>query len=183
LNVTNGSNNIEVGSPGAAAGANTIRIGTQGIQKATYIAGISGTAMTGAHVVVSSSGRLACSRPQPISSATFNRWAIAVVGCGSCFWSQFRPKQDPQGQRQYGRIAEQVAKVYPELVVRGDKAEIESVQYRELIPLLLNEMLHQQAALTELTTQNQMLRAALAQQNAIFTALLDRLNDPQEQRR
>jgi hypothetical protein len=37
LNVTNGNNNIEVGSPGAATDANTTRIGTQGIQKATYI--------------------------------------------------------------------------------------------------------------------------------------------------
>jgi hypothetical protein len=100
------------------------------------------------------------------------------VGCGSCVWSLFRPKQDPQGQRQYGRIAEQVAKVYPELVVRGGKAEIESVEYRELIPLLLNEILHQQAALTELKTRKKMLRAALAQQNAIFTARLDRLERP-----
>ena len=85
-----------------------------------------------------------------------------------------------------------MAKVYPELVVRGDKGEIESVQYRELIPLMLNEMQHeqtalaalkaqnqmlqhQQAELTELKTQNQILRAALAQQNVVFTAHLERL--------
>jgi hypothetical protein len=73
----------------------------------------------------------------------------------------FRYKQDPQGERQYGLIAEQVAKVYPELVVRGDKGEIESVQYRELILLMLNEMQHQQAALTELKTQNAALQARL----------------------
>ena len=104
----------------------------------------------------------------------------------------FRYKQDPQGERQYGLIAEEVAKVYPELVVRGDKGEIESVQYRELIPLMLNEMRHehtalaalkaqnqmlqhQQAELTELKTQNQILRAALAQQNVVFNAHLERL--------
>ena len=68
-----------------------------------------------------------------------------------------------------------MAKVYPELVVRGDTGEIESVQYRELIPLMLNEMQHQQAELTELKTQNQILRAALAQQNVVFTAHLERL--------
>ena len=72
---------------------------------------------------------------------------------------------------QYGLIAEQVAKVYPELVVRSDRGEIESVQYRELIPLMLNEMQHQQTALTALKTQNQM----LVQQNALFTARLERL--------
>ena len=97
-----------------------------------------------------------------------------------------------QGERQYGLIAEEAAKVYPELVVRGDKGEIESVQYRELIPLMLNEMQHehtalaalkaqnqmlqhQQAELTELKTQNQILRAALAQQNVVFNAHLERL--------
>lgn len=63
--------------------------------------------------------------------------------------------------RQYGLIAEQVAKVYPELVMRGDKREIETVQYRELIPLMLNEMQHQQAALAELKAQNDALMARL----------------------
>jgi hypothetical protein len=94
----------------------------------------------------------------------------------------FRYKQDPQGERQYGLIAEQVAKVYPELVVRGEKGQIESVQYRELIPLMLNEMQHQQltmqhqqAALMELKTKNQMLRAALAEQNGALEARLERL--------
>ena len=101
----------------------------------------------------------------------------------------FRYKQDPQGERQYGLITEQVAKVYPELVVRGDKGEIESVQYRELIPLMLNEMQHQQTALaqlntqnqsqqvvvSELKTQNQMLRAALAEQNSALEVQLERL--------
>jgi hypothetical protein len=69
--------------------------------------------MTGADVVVSSSGRLSVLP----SSAQFKRdiqpLGIAVVGCGTCVRSLFRPQQDPQGQRQYGRIAEQVAKVYP----------------------------------------------------------------------
>src|SRR5215469_7470272 len=73
----------------------------------------------------------------------------------------FRYKQDPQSQRQYGLIAVEVAEVYPELVVRGDKGEIESVQYRELIPLILNELQHQQAALTTLKAQNAALQARL----------------------
>jgi Chaperone of endosialidase len=79
----------------------------------------------------------------------------------------FRYKQDPS-QRQYGLIAEEVAKVYPELVVRGDKGEIESVQYRELIPLVINEMQqqrteirYQRAALAELSAQNAALESRL----------------------
>ena len=173
-NITNSSNNIEIGSLGTSADNNTIRLGTQGTQKATYIAGISGTAMTGADVVVSSTGRLGVLPSsarykkdiQPMSDRSNRLWQLRPV--------TFRYKQDPS-QRQYGLIAEQVAKVYPELVVRGDKGEIESVQYRELIPLMLNEMQHQQAALTALKAQNDVLRATLAQQNAVFAARLERL--------
>jgi hypothetical protein len=188
FNIKTGSNNIEIGSMGGAD-ANTIRLGTQGTQKATYIAGISGTALSGGDVVVSSTGQLGV-----LSSSASYKKDIQTLGDRSHKLWQLRPvtfryKQDPQGQRQYGLIAEEVAKVYPELVVHGDKGEIESVQYRELIPLMLNEMQHeqaalaklkaqnlnQQAALNELKTQNQVLRAALAQQNTALQARLERL--------
>ena len=175
-----GSNNIEIGSVGNATDTNIIRIGTQGTQKATYIAGISGTAMTGADVVVSSTGRLGVLP----SSARYKK-DIESLSNSQGLWQlrpvSFRYKQEPS-EKQYGLIAEEVAKVYPELVVRGDKGEIESVQYRELIPLMLNEMQHQQVtmqhqqtALTELKTQNQMLRAALAEHNSALEARLERL--------
>jgi hypothetical protein len=52
----------------------------------------------------------------------------------------FRYKSEPHGARQYGLIAEEVAKVYPELVVRDAKGEVISVRYDELAPMLLNEM-------------------------------------------
>jgi Chaperone of endosialidase len=104
---------------------------------------------------------------QPLGNRSDSIWQLHPV--------TFRYKQDPQGERQYGLIAEEVAKVYPELVVRGDKGEIESVQYRALIPLMLNEMQRQHVAIAELKTQNQMLRAVLAQQNAVFAARLERL--------
>ena len=38
--LTTGSNNIDIGSPGVAGEGNTIRIGSNGVQTATYIAGI-----------------------------------------------------------------------------------------------------------------------------------------------
>jgi hypothetical protein len=37
----------------------------------------------------------------------------------------------------------EVAKVYPELVIRGDKGRIDGVRYDELAPMLLNELQHQ----------------------------------------
>src|SRR5207245_2516413 len=57
-NLTTGRNNIDIGNAGAAGEARKIRIGTVGTQIATFIAGIHGVAVTGAAVVVSSSGQL-----------------------------------------------------------------------------------------------------------------------------
>ena len=189
FNLTTGSNNIEIGNLGTSKDSDTIRIGTKGTQKVTFIAGISSTAVTGADVVVDSAGQLGVAP----SSARFKR-DIHDMGDRSQRLMQLRPvtfryKQDPQGQRQYGLIAEEVAKVFPELVVRGDKGEVESVQYRELIPMLLNELQHQQRALarqsrqisaqarhmTMLEAENENLRAATVAQNTAMNTRLTRL--------
>jgi len=161
FNVTTGNQNIEIGSQGTSSDDRTIRLGSQGTQTATYIAGIRETAIKGADVVVSSSGQLGitkssarCKRDiQPLSKRSQGLWQLRPVA--------FRYRQDPTGEQQYGLIAEEVAKVYPELVVRGDNGEAESVQYRELIPLMLNEMQRQRAALTALWAQNAALEKRL----------------------
>jgi hypothetical protein len=57
-NVTTGSNNIHIGPPGLASDTNTIRIGAPAKQNATYIAGIFGATVTGAGVIVDSTGHL-----------------------------------------------------------------------------------------------------------------------------
>ena len=51
-------------------------------------------------------------------------------------------KADENGQKpeQYGLIAEEVAKVMPELVVYNNKGQPETVAYQTLAPLLLNEL-------------------------------------------
>jgi len=51
-------------------------------------------------------------------------------------------KPDSDGTRplDYGLIAEEVADVYPELVIRGSDGQIESVQYARLPAMLLNEL-------------------------------------------
>jgi hypothetical protein len=84
--------------------------------------------------------------------------------------------------KQYGLVAEEVARVYPELVLKGEKGEIEGVQYQELIPLLVNEVQHQQRELAAvkaqnatLAAQNAYLRSVGAQQHAAVAARLERL--------
>jgi hypothetical protein len=63
------------------------------------------------------------------------------------------PKTDPDGALQYGLIAEEVAKVYPELVVRDDSGRIDGVRYDELAPMLLNEAQKQAEEIRDLKQQ------------------------------
>ena len=57
----------------------------------------------------------------------------------------FRYESDPSGTLQYGLVAEEVERVYSELVVHGTDSKVQSVRYLELTALLLNE-LHKQTA-------------------------------------
>jgi hypothetical protein len=52
----------------------------------------------------------------------------------------FRYRNDPSQQRQYGLVAEEVARVYPDLVSHDADGKVVSVHYHELVPMLLNEI-------------------------------------------
>jgi Chaperone of endosialidase len=186
FNLKSGNSNIYLGNIGVATDSKTMRLGQASNQTRTFIAGIFGqslpTASGGSQVLINSAGRLGT-----VVSAARYKQDIQTMGENSQGLHQLRPvtfryKQDAQGVRQYGLIAEEVAKVYPELVVRGPKGEVESVQYHQLIPMLLNELQHQQhaliaqsAELAELKAQNRRLEAALMQQNTAVAARVAQL--------
>src|SRR4029453_12107357 len=68
MNLTTGSNNIDIGARGVAAEANTIRIGKSATQKKAFIAGIRGvTVASGVGVIVGTTGQLGT----VVSSARF----------------------------------------------------------------------------------------------------------------
>jgi trimeric autotransporter adhesin len=142
--LTTGSNNIDIGNAGLAGEAGTIRIGTSGSQTATYIAGIARAPLEGAQVVISITGQLGV-----LASSERYKTAIAPMGRDSAKLRQLRAvtfhlKTNPQGALQYGLIAEEVDKVYPDLVIRDDTGKIQGVRYDELAPMLLNEVQIQQ---------------------------------------
>ncbi len=56
--LTTGNNNIEIGNLDLPAETNAIRIGNQGTQTQTYIAGISRAPVTDSPVMVAANGRL-----------------------------------------------------------------------------------------------------------------------------
>jgi hypothetical protein len=167
LNLTTGSNNIDIGSKGVAAESNVIRIGTKGVQTETFIVGIYNHALTGNVVVVESSGRLGV---QAVSAERF-KTAIEPMGSNTTKLGQLRPvtfhlKSDLKGALQYGLIAEEVAKVYPELVIRDEKGRIDGVRYDELAPMLLNEMQKQQRAAVNQAVANAAQAVKMAVQDA-----------------
>jgi hypothetical protein len=172
-NLTTGSNNIDIGNQGVAAETATIRIGTTSTQTATYIAGIYGTSVTGSAVVVSSTGQLGVT----VSAERF-KTAIAPMGSDTAKLEQLRPvsfrlKSDATGTRQYGLIAEEVAKVYPELVIRSESGRIDGVRYDELAPMLLNEVQQQQRKMAAQAAVN----AAQERQNAVEAAEIRALKE------
>jgi hypothetical protein len=134
----NGSNDIDVGNAGVAGDSGVIRIGASA-QTSTYVAGISTAHVTGAAVYVTSTGQLGV-----LASSERYKTAVASMGSSSAKLQQLRPvtfelKTDPQRTVQYGLIAEEVARVYPELVIRDESGQIQGVRYEELAPMLLNE--------------------------------------------
>jgi hypothetical protein len=142
--LTHGSNDIDVGNQGVAGESGTVRIGTAGAQTATYIAGIENAKVTGAAVYVTASGQLGV-----LASSERYKTAIAPMGATTEKLQQLRPvsfhlKTDPNGTVQYGLIAEEVDKVYPELVIRDDAGTVQGVRYEELGAMLLNEVQKQQ---------------------------------------
>jgi len=167
---TTGSNNIYIGHRGVAAESGITRIGTPKTQTETYIAGIENAKITGSAVYVTSSGQLGV-----LASSERYKTGITPIGADTEKLQQLRPvrfhlKSDPKGAVQYGLIAEEVAKVYPELVIRDDKGRIDSVRYDELAPMLLNELQQQKQ---KLAAQDQ--RAA--SQDAKISQLQEQLTE------
>jgi hypothetical protein len=141
-NLTTGSNDIYIGSPGGGASeSGVIRIGSSGVQQSTYVQGIYGAAASGgAAVYVLSNGQLGT-----VQSSGRYKKDVQAMGERTRRLDLLRPvtftyRSDPSGALQYGLIAEEVADVYPELVVRDGDGRIESVRYEELAPMLLNEV-------------------------------------------
>jgi hypothetical protein len=79
----------------------------------------------------------------------------------------FHLKTEPDGALQFGLIAEEVDRVYPDLVVRNASGQIEGLRYDELTPILLREVQEQQQALVaqdkQVATQEKQLTTQAAQ--------------------
>jgi polyhydroxyalkanoate synthesis regulator phasin len=92
-----------------------------------------------------------------------------------------KPYEDGSKPLDYGLIAEEVAEVYPDLVVRGSDGQVETVQYHKLTPMLLNELQKQNATISAqsstVAAQKEQIRS-LEERLARLEALLQGLSTP-----
>jgi hypothetical protein len=175
------TSNVLINSPGLNGEFGAIRIGVDGSQGisvcpssncqiAAYIAAVrnvttgQGDAVA---VLIDSKGQLGT-----VSSSRRYKEDIQDMGVSSDGLLRLRPvtfryrKPYADGSKpiQYGLVAEEVAKVYPDLVVRGKDGQMETVQYYKLDAMLLNEV--QKLAKAHATDQAEIsaLRSQIAEQ-------------------
>jgi hypothetical protein len=160
-----GSNNIYIGvGAKAVSGADNYVTVIGGADPAatTYIAGVTNAHVTGAQVYVTANGQLGV-----LASSERYKTNITALGSTSERLAQLRPvsfhlKTDPKGDVQYGLIAEEVDKVYPELVIRDNEGNVQGVRYDELAPMLLNEVQKEQTTVASLVAQHEVDAAKIA---------------------
>ena len=152
-NLSIGDNNIDIGNVGVGAEANTIRIGTQGTQTTTYVAGISGSPVArGVAVVVDAAVHLGIKT----SSARFkdeikpmDKASEAILALKPVTF-RYKKEIDPEATPQFGLVAEDVEKVNPDLVVRNPNGKPYTVRYDAVNAMLLNEFLKEHRKVQDL---------------------------------
>jgi hypothetical protein len=163
-NLVAGGSNIYIGSPGVAREDKTIRIGTG--QTQTFVAGISGVAVTGPAVHVNGSGQLGIvpsSERFKVAIKSMDKSSEAILNLKPV---TFRYKQDldPDKIPQFGLVAEEVEKVNPDLVVRDAEGKVMTVRYDAINAMVLNEFLKEHKQVQEL-------KGTVAQQQKQIEAL------------
>jgi hypothetical protein len=169
-----GNKNIDIGNQGAVGDSDTIRIGIQGTQTATYIAGIYGeTAAGGIEVYVDSSGRLGTKSSssrfkeaiKPMDKASEAILALKPVTF------HYKEELDPRGIPQFGLLAEQVEEVNPDLVTRDQKGQVYSVRYEAVNAMLLNEFLKEHQRVQDLQERLDAMAAQMKEQARLIEEL------------
>lgn len=168
------ASDIFINYQGSGTPVNTLQIGqstgvgNQSLAKAV-ICGINGsTSASGIAVLINASNVLGTTT----SSRRFKNNVKTMASCSSNIY-KLRPvtfyynqdethisKEDSQ-LKQYGLIAEEVEKIYPELVTYDLNGTIQSVRYLQLIPMLLNELQKMYKRITDLELKK-LKRARLA---------------------
>jgi hypothetical protein len=178
-----GDDNIYIGATAADAvtsESGTIRIGDPNFVSACYIAGISGqTASGGVTVFIDGNGKLGTLTSsarfkddiKPMDKASESILALKPV--------TFRYKKEIDANRipQFGLVAEDVAKVNPNLVVNGRDGKPYTVRYEAVNAMLLNEFIKEHGTVQELKATAEKQQATIALQEGQIKALTASLRE------
>src|SRR6266542_232590 len=182
---TTGSNNTALGNGAGNSvfGANNvIAIGTPGadVSNSCFVGNIRGVTTANADaipVLIDSDGQLGTIS----SSRRFKKEIKAMDSASEAILAlkpvTFHYKSDAAGTPQFGLIAEEVAEVNPELVVRDADGQIYTVHYDAVNAMLLNEFLkaHHKAQQQQATIAQ--LKSAMVQQQKEMETVVARLNE------
>jgi hypothetical protein len=165
-NITTGSRNVVMGGTsqiGSVAGEqivtadDVICIGSgnpgANISHSCFISNILGVAVTGVPVVITQLGQLGTMTSsrrfkhdiKPMEKTSASILALKPV--------TFHYKSDKTSTPQFGLIAEEVAKVNPDLVVRDNNGDIYTVRYDAVNVMLLNEFQKEHRKVEQLEKQ------------------------------
>jgi hypothetical protein len=174
-----GSGNIALGlnaGSGVTTANNVIAIGIAGqdVSNSCYIGRIFGaTSSGGTAVFVNADGRLGTATSskrfkediKPMNNTSEALFALQPVTF------RYKKEIDPRGIPQFGLIAEDVAEVNPQLVVRDKEGKVNTVRYEQINAMLLNEFLkehkkveEQQVTISDLKKDLGILTAQLKEQ-------------------
>jgi trimeric autotransporter adhesin len=92
---------------------------------------------------------------KPMDNASKSIFALTPVT------SRYKKELDPEGVTQFGLVAEDVAKVNPDLVVHDAKGDVYTVRYEEVNAMLLNEFLKEHRTVQELKKEAPALAATV----------------------
>jgi len=156
--VTTANNVICLGHPGA------------NVSNTCFIGNVYGTNEGGAisAVYINSNGQLGTQAPPSARRfkgeiKSMERASEAILGLKPV---TFHYKNDKAGTPQFGLIAEEVAKVNPDLVVRDKNGEVYTVRYDAVNAMLLNEFLKAHRKMEEQDKRIDELTAHLKEQAA-----------------
>ena len=166
------SGNIDIGNAGVAGDSSTTRIGSA-ISR-TFIAAIRGVATDNDNaipVVIDSAGQLGT-----VSSSVRFKTEIKPMDRASEAILALQPvifhyKTNIKGTPHFGLIAEDVAKVNPDLVVRDGDGKVYTVRYDAVNAMLLNEFLKEHRKVEEQDRQLQKQEVTIAKQQRQIEAL------------
>jgi uncharacterized coiled-coil protein SlyX len=173
--LTAGDYNIDIGNFGVAGESGAVRIGTTGVHTTTYLAGIAGQTVGagGSTCYVDNAGKLGVFLSARRFKTDIADMAAASEGLLALrpVTFHYKPELDKSGIPQFGLVAEEVAKVNPDLVTQDAKGELSTVRYEAVNAMLLNEFLKEHRKVQEQEASIKQLKSTVAKQEATISGL------------